>query len=464
MKKIFIYISILLLTSCNVAETFGLKKKKGSKKSGNPSSIVQKECNGPYIKTINMPIDHENKDRGVFTYTFQHIVIQGATSTIIEIPGGPGQDGIDLDPDLEELIAKNYNYIYIDPRGLGCNYFDESTLKDDVVTTPQHAKDIIQIAKYLNLDSYAIHGISYGTVVVTEISHLLNEETDGVTPPKAFVMEGVVGKVEASSDYYERFVKQWESLQIKVSGLKDAFSNNNSLPLGLSHDQWNSVVETFISLGDPYASYYLMVAIDPERFAPEIVEVTKRVISNLLADEYSYTGSERFYDLVGCKEIFDINDEFISLTEGDLEVFKVVNFLGAGESLDDVSRSCSTIDLNKPFDASNFKMLDIPTYYFHGENDPNTSLEGARYHYDVQSHLTNRHLIVTGDAGHNPLTLQLSDCHGALWRSIFAGSSPRESRVVDGDGKCGNGSMSLSGIEEGKIKNIEPLRINYLKR
>lgn len=474
MRLLMIYSLIMLLTSCNPSELKNAKQNGNNKKVKEKTQKVSKagpedqeqlktDCVGAQIKSMDMPIDHNNKAKGTFSYKFQHVVNSENAPTVIEIPGGPGQDGIATDL---EIINKHLNYIFIDPRGLGCNFVAETTLTDDVTTTTQHATDIINIVKNLNLTNYVIHGISYGTVVVTEISHLLNDNDFQVTLPKAFVLEGIVGKVEMDSQYHHRFAYQWRRLQDKVPSLKSAFANNDALPFGHSLPEWNHLARLLITVGEPHSSRFLSVAANPSDFSEDAVKKTKDRLASILKnveENFAAKGSSRIYDLIGCRELFNVNEKISYIVDGDMHVLNIEDLLEPGESLSDFSQSCYARDLTKPFDAVNYKMADVPTYYFHGSDDPNTAIEGGRYHYSAQNHLTTKYFIETLNAGHNPFSVQLDECKASLWDAIFAGKSPYDAGLIDESGKCSSTNFFFTGSQHSLEKEEDILsKMHYL--
>jgi hypothetical protein len=62
--------------------------------------------------------------------------------------------------------------------------------------------------------------------------------------------------------------------------------------------------------------------------------------------------------------------------------------------------------------------MNVPIYYFVGENDPATPVWMAHRHFNRQNN-SQQLLVEVLEAGHNPLLAGLSDCSAKIWNQIL---------------------------------------------
>ena len=405
-----------------------------------------------------MPLDHDNPELGSFSYRYQFIQKHEESTSqrvIINIPGGPGQNMIGSSQEADYLVG--FNHIEIDPRSIGCNFVDSSKMSSDLITTDQHARDIAYLIKNLEIEDYAIHGVSYGTVVATYLSHLAGQDPD-LLEPTAVVLEGVVGQAIKGDVYARSFATRWQETTELVPGLMGAFANQKELPFGYDINQWNAIIRTLLSIGGPEGRSWLEAAVNPDYYDKN--KVTK-VFDSLLEDGTNIQGEQRFYLEVGCKELFENTRYFNFLTSEGFEVFDFADFLAEGVSLEEAIQVCNTVDLERPFNPNDYVMVDVPTYYFQGTMDPNTTYKESLIHREAQGHLTQAFYIDVQDAGHNPLGVQLKKCQGSVWNSIFEGVKPW---ALLATGYCYNQRMTTGVMNQvgnfDVINEKSPLELN----
>lgn len=419
--------------------------------------ITKRSCFGSDVQTLSLPVNHDYPEEASFPYRFQ-FVDNKVESTIIHIPGGPGQTAIGTEASKKSLL---YNHIFIDPRGMGCNFQPKSLMSDDLLASKHHASDIIAIIENLGLESYAIYGVSYGTVVATHISHLLKDRKE-MPQPKAVVLEGVLGKAMQGDEYEQNFKRQWEDMKARIPGLGRLFQDSEKLPLAYTSSEWTTLLTTLLSYGGETAEVYFVALVNPHNYEEGRV---KKVFDKLLGKDekhqeldvsINYTGYRRVYNNVGCKEIFDTSRYVNYLVGETFEVFDLADYLEEGLDLEGTVGLCTSVELSDPFDASDYQMTDVPTYYVHGENDPRTSLEGAKYHFESQEGLSKKFFVEVTKAGHNPLGIQLDDCSTAIWWRIFRGEE-LQSYPLNMQGLCNSRGIAvgtLSSQSLGNLKNI----------
>lgn len=372
---------------------------------------------GSDVRTLPMPIDHNNPAE-TFDYRYQYMTAQtSAQTTVVHLPGGPGQGYMGADRDS---YPAQFNHILIDPRTLGCNYQSSSVIANDFVSTRQHAADIVAIVKTLGLDNYVLYGISYGTVVATVAADLIRQDAT-INVPRAIVFEGIVGEPSRGTAYNDAFKQQWDLRLEFIPGLQAVFSNAGSLPFGYSSDQWTSILNSLLSIGGEIADSFLYAAVDPR---PYDVTVLKAILDGFLQGGASPLGTRRFYQQVGCRELFDDNRYFNYLSSGDFKVFDANDYLAEGVTLEAALGGCSVIDMNDPYDPISYTMADVPTYYFQGRGDPNTPIAEAKIHFNAKSELSAKYFIEIAHAGHNPFSIQLDDCSDKVWEHVLAGTNP----------------------------------------
>ena len=88
------------------------------------------------------------------------------------------------------------------------------------------------------------------------------------------------------------------------------------------------------------------------------------------------------------------------------------------ESAEEIPGSCLEIDLSTPYDSAEYQVRRIPLYYLQGENDPNTSLEQAKYHHARQTS-TKKYFIEVAKNGHNPSIFIPNSCKISLYKTML---------------------------------------------
>ena len=389
---------------------------------------------------MSMPLDHNDPSAGSFTYTYQLINNRIGQPLILHIPGGPGQDGISAASQEKyrsnEYAFDSFNHLLIDPRGLGCNFYDKSALPDDLLATTQHARDLVSLLERLAPPKFAIYGISYGTVVSSQMSAYYQRNPD-IRRPSAIVLEGVLGRALEGEEYDEAFQNQWNKKLRLIDGLEAAYSND-VLPFGLSNVEWGSVIKFLLSLGGENVHEILTVVAQPELYSSDQVLKVRTVIQSLISGESSPAdpGKQRVYDQVGCREVFDLNEQVLMFRSGRFKLEPITKFLDVGTTLEQVPGTCAGIARDRTFDVADMQFVNVPTYYFEGVDDPNTPIHQAIYNYDQQKNNLDKSFFVAVErAGHNPFSIQLKDCHAKIWGDIFLGRNPFIDSV-GADGHC----------------------------
>ncbi len=389
------------------------------------------------LKKLSMPLNHNLKTSKRFMYYFQHNIVNAIYPTIVYLPGGPGATSIGTN------WGVNFNTLYIDPRGTGCNYGSNLDFPENLMNTYQHVLDVYEILKHLNLENYILYGKSYGTVVATQLAHVLKNIKE---KPKAVILEGVVGKAYRGAD-------SWTA---NFAGVANKFLNQNtdiqsffrSVPrpldyesgfwanyLTLAFDQWGQYRSNLSRLiqhvnGGTLDPDVLRYFSDEHRYYQE----SKISLPIELEEE---PGDYVMYS-IGCREIGEQtcgNRFLLDFANGEV-VTVSTNFLFSPTKY-------SGIQMDMPYDSMNYE-IPFPLYYFQGDLDPATNIEGALYHFQHQ--LSNRHKnspfpIVFqsfSKKGHSPLMNTLREfpsCWNKVIKSVFM-LKPNLSDALTVEGIC----------------------------
>lgn len=373
---------------------------------------VADACAGAQIRAIDAPVRYDRTESRTFDYKYRYIPARAdslTAATVIVLPGGPGQAGI---PNAEGLfplgaIPPQYNRVYTDPRGAGCNAvvaeIDSTALRTDFL-----ARDVIGIIHTLGLRNYVIYGASYGTVLATTVAHLI--ERDSLPKPTAVVLEGVVGRAFPSfASYMQQFTAEWDRVRRGLPGSWPERLAAAQLPMGYSAEAWGGFAFATIILGDfpdaPISGSYLHYLLGVlDRNAEAKVRGAPLTAGDSGAMRYidsrmQVFGSGVLFRAIGCAELWGEWRTGRVLRAGRLEAY--------GPNV------CPPGGKSRAYDAATLPVT-VPIYYFQGPHDPASGLAGARYHFDVQTRAP-RTFVLVDSASHAPLTGGLKSCAPAIW-------------------------------------------------
>lgn len=394
-----------------------------------PSSNSAKNCSGTNIKTIdNMPVDHSNLSSGVFPYNYEFIKSSSSSdnTTIVFITGGPGQDSIGIESNGPILPTK-YNRLYIDPRGLGCNYQDKSVIPHQKLNSLNHAADVVRVIKALGLVRYVIYGISYGTEVSTIMGNLLTNGSSGIQKPIAIVLEGIIGN---AYDYEKNtqandLVRQWEAFNSRINNYpKELFKS--SLPLDFTQEEWGMLIRMHLQFNPRNLRYiFETIKANDHNAISKLKDYLKKRIDLLNNSPGMATrGVDRVRDWVACRELTPGSDAYVYFESGQFHWTPMpIEY-----------RSCQGFSLVNRYDSKRFQIKGIPIYYFQGDSDPLTPVIGAYYHRDNQTMASSKHFFLVPEAGHNAFATELRPCNEKLWAAIVAAGDPRT--VLGSNNSC----------------------------
>ena len=359
------------------------------------------------VSTIERPMFPGRSDSPSFGYSFK--VYPGtdpSAPTVIYLPGGPGEASISAERAVD-VVPTTYTLIATDPRGVGCSAPEAvDDYPSEFYDSVSLAGDVLGIVQSLRLDNYILYGLSYGTALATITAS--RAEAEGITPPKALVLEGVLGAdFPRDGEVEESFQSQWRIVRDRLPEAVRAQLVATPLPLGLSAAEWGNAITTLLSLATvaPPLSLAesLLLSLLPEASEEERQSLRETVLELNAAPLDAF--GLRLHEELSCHELTETNFRTLSLEGGELV---------RTESY------CEDEPLDRPYAAADWP-VSVPIYYFSGTDDPNTPTWQVQAH-DAAEVGAPRQLVSVIAAGHNPLSFNLADCLDVLWSAIAAGS------------------------------------------
>ena len=413
-KIVCALLSIVLVTSCGAQI---------SPNSGKNLTAQEDFCQGPDVKKISRPIHPDDPTSEAFEYRYRHINGSGSSDlTMFFLKGGPGQIGIDgggIPAGFEDV-----DFVQIDLRGIGCNVPTFKIEPKRFFSSETFAKDLLAVVHDVAPKRYAIYGISYGTLLATVTAAMAAAEHS--PGPDFLVLEGVLGRAFKLGEQEEAFIKEWNTTKLGLApGVMEVLETERE-PLGFSPEVWAAWI------GENLFSGYVPGVPGYEEFTrgnPLVLMLNKIVGSaedrgilqedlQSQADILHTETPENLRQLqrwVSCREIY-FGDRKATFERGAL-VF--------GEDVGD----CKDVPLSNAFDSGKWS-VNVPIFYFQGENDPATPMANARYHFESQVHAP-RTFVTIEKGGHNALVGNLSDCFAEVWRTLVRADSPLESALSE---------------------------------
>jgi pimeloyl-ACP methyl ester carboxylesterase len=377
-------------------------------------------CHSTDITTLKLPFIEKTPQVGTFKYSFRFRKSADSTQPlVILLGGGPGDALISLSHDKSFFVSgvpANYNVIYTDQRGEGCN---AGFFPPEAFTTEELAHDILAIVRHLEHEDgkplrYFVYGASYGTVHATVFAHLA--EQSGTTPPQAIVLEGVVGHAFGNfQNYFKEFQREWNRVKAAdLSPLTRQFLEG-TLPIhtsaqGFSSRVWGNFVSTQLILGylpikspvhskwefHHFIDWYLSEPDGQKAILPQLQNIFLGTVDGAL------TSSTAIFSNLACRELFSGFYPLRDIKNGQL--------VASGENI------CH-VPMNRPYDSAQY-LVKTPIYYFQSPHDPTSTLKQATYHFEKQNRSARRAFVTVERASHAPLSLGLSLCSQELWESI----------------------------------------------
>jgi len=355
-------------------------------------------CADDDIVRIDRPIDPTNPDGPTFQYAVR--VSKGSdpdAPVIVHLPGGPGQSSIEGGRGNIKPAASTV--LYTDPRGVGCNAMTGKVPSDVFYASSTFAADVIAVLEHLEVDDWAIYGISYGTALATMTASLAVDA--GLPAPRAVVLEGILGRAfEAEEDEDAKLV-EWKAVRERLPA--DVLARlDEDEPFGIDPETWGRAVVTMLFLGGTVDLPDTAALVLSGLAAPDTEADSLAFVKALGAEMPQPQGAIDLFDGVGCREIAETAFSEFALVRGELVPSKV---------------NCEAIELDREYDAADYP-IDAPIFYIEGTRDPATPLWQTDAHIERQPQ-TDRFRITVVDTGHNPFGASLVDCVEPLWASFL---------------------------------------------
>jgi pimeloyl-ACP methyl ester carboxylesterase len=374
---------------------------------------LPEQCASDEIVRIRRPVSSADPSRGSYAYGFRFKAPTApGAPVLVYLPGGPGSSSTDKPP---TFVPEGWGYLLTDPRGVGCNTLarvPSAEISSLFFQTKEIAEDVIAAIRQQKLDAYILFGLSYGTLLGTTVAYGI--EAQGVAPPKAVVLEGVLGEAFPSSYMGDEYIKQWDRVRGVLPADVLTELDTKDVPYGVDAEGWSRALMALLMAG-PNVTANLVASLSTTLNIPE--ESRQVALSQItrIAAQHPHTepGAVELYREVACREIMDnvpANDLDVVFTRGKL----VPNLAEAGTK-------CGDAHLVTPFDSAKLPFA-AKLYDFIGSVDVATPTWQGAYHFEHHQGGPAVRIVSQG-AGHNSLEHDQVQCAPQLMASIWAGGT-----------------------------------------
>jgi pimeloyl-ACP methyl ester carboxylesterase len=272
-----------------------------------------------------------------------------------------------------------------------------------MLTTEYFSRDVLAVIRFLGLTDYVLFGVSYGTVQATVMTHIA--ENEGIQPPRALVLEGILGLWSINEQEVVDYNLEWNKAKTLLPPDVVAHFQETS-PYGISSSDWMTLLTKTLNEGatperhgNSTASYLRPLG-NPDTL-PGAIATIKDKIAEVKASFKPET--VRLATILHCTE-----------TAGSIFTKDLVN----GEIVNTGPDQCPPGVFVRPYDSANYPVT-VPIYYFEGSEDPNTSPANAGWHFNHQTQAPRAATLVWG-GGHTDLegTLHQTGCTPAIFTAI----------------------------------------------
>jgi pimeloyl-ACP methyl ester carboxylesterase len=372
-------------------------------------------CTGIDVREIQRPLTPNSREAIIYKYRVIRKA-KGTNPTVIYIPGGPGQTSMDGTMNALKTVPEEFGLVATDPRGAGCNSSPNKELPDQAFSTAAVAGDVnaILISESLDPQQVYIYGSSFGTVAGSTISNLRNN--NGELPLRGLILEGTLGKNFVDQEYSLQYTKQWQTYKSKRLPIESKrVLESVDWPLSTTRKSFSSFINGYLllggfqKLGHPLDIPMQLLETPQGRLELErnyLVASKDQPIS-----EIAQLNGEKLWANIWCGELHNEGDQWAnSFVGSDITVER---------SIGEDSKRCRGVKLNHPFDSASLKIRE-PIIYFQGANDPATSLEQARHHFESNNSTATKVFYLFPEMGHPPFgVIQiLKQCGHKIWRAI----------------------------------------------
>jgi len=414
---------LLLLTACG-AESVG---------SGTDDVVIDattsdlfalaaqlpEQCASDEIFRVSRTVATPSRGNATFSYGYRFKAAADASlPVLVFLPGGPGSASTDKPP---SFVPEGWGYLMTDPRGVGCNTLAQipadATASGAFFQTSEIAKDVVAAIREKQLSNFLLFGISYGTLLGTTVIDELEEQK--LSPPRAVVLEGVLGRAFTDSFVGGEYIKQWDRVRTVLPADVLNELDTADAPYGISQDGWSRVLMNFMPRGtlETANTVAALSTSQSEETRTQVVTMFKALAE---AIPHTLPGEIELYRQVACREIADTvphNDLDVVFSQGKL----VRNIREDGTK-------CNGLRLTTPFDSAKHQ-FNTKVYYFLGTDDVATPFWQGVYHYDHHNGPAVK--IATKGGGHNPLQYNQEPCAKDLMASIALRGGADLRQVLD---------------------------------
>lgn len=383
-----------------------------------PPSDCQPTQNGSQLCQVPAKV---GPDKRPFFYEIRRAT--GNASTVIAIPGGPGQG---LIGSLKSVVQSDHipddlGVILIDPRGYGKNDFGTDP-EGAIYSSVNLAKDIAAVIRAENLQNYFVHGQSYGTVLATILGQQIEEL--GLPRPKAIVLSGVAERVfknplKGYNDQIQRLIGMYtpdEQVQIRANlkHIQSQFRDHHRVfaLLWISALSMNSEDPS----SDGVSSINMRTFLDSLRdqdWAGKnqtlqfFLETAKGLTGT--TSPINKTRRNDMPEAIKCREL--------TQNDGMWDVHFDIESMGLRTEILDCQEK--GYRLTSPYHSEEHQILKTPLIYIQGRLDPATPWEGALLHFRNQQTRQKTFVLLNFEA-HTGLS-GLWRCRNQLWDHLGMG-------------------------------------------
>ncbi|MBS1983675.1 MAG: alpha/beta hydrolase [Bdellovibrionales bacterium] len=356
-------------------------------------------CHTEGTYQIQVPVYPDHKNSPNFTYTFAY---QPGTDpslpVIVHLPGGPGGSSINQDYRDWLGVPHEFGLVTTDPRGAGCNDFDENTIPNDALSTAYFAADIVSAVHALKLNHYAFYGHSYGTELATVAAYLAEHTLR--QGPDFVLFEGVLGKYFAPDAMNVGFADQWNQIRSTLRPEAQRALAQQDVPFGMPMKNWINYVMQRLYQGTETAAHDYNILLAPRDKAER--DSQRWILDHIEAP----TPDGRVFKSVACRELLPVGQKKMHFARGQMDLIR---------DDDGSEQDCRGWGpMSQPFDSAQFP-LQARLFYFNSTDDPSTTMEQARYHFEHQRRAAQSTFVSSTGAGHMPLIQGFSDCKRNLF-------------------------------------------------
>ena len=374
------------------------------------ASELPEQCSLAMIR-IERPVSSDDLVGGSYSYGFRFKApTEPSAPVLVFLPGGPGQSSTSQVP---SFVPESWGYLLTDSAWRWLQHTREASRRGCLLGVLSHPRYFTGCGRgdkgFRALTNYIVFGISYGTVLGTTVVHEL--ELERVPPPRAVVLEGVLGKAFEAGFVGAEYITQWDCVRTRLPADVLAELDTKSAPYDVPAAGWSRYLMELLNFGPEFVASDLAGL---SSTAPEDVRrATLAGIEGVAAETGAMAeGEEEMLRQIACRELDDTlvaNGLFAAFQAGKL----VRNTTQEGTL-------CKNLTLTDPYDSADLQSAP-KVYYFLGDSDVATPFSQGTYHYDHRGGAAVK--ITTIDGGHNSLQFNQMECAPALMASIAAGGA-----------------------------------------